>query len=105
MLISKHISTKEHNDLCQVQALSIPNSRRNIQVNLAQEPQDISEKIDATVTNHLQNNILDALMATSATQDYPQDTMEKSPVRKANAMTTKTDNVQNLTKMIQDLRK
>ena len=54
---------KEYNDLKQVGALSVQNSRLNAQMNNIQDPGIISDQISTNITNDLQNTILDFLIA------------------------------------------
>ena len=64
---------KEYNNLKQVGALSVQNSRLNPQANNLRDNSNIGEQISANIANDLQNTILDALMSiqSSTTEEPP----------------------------------
>ena len=68
-------------------------------MNLAPTTNNISNQISATVANDLRSMIIDAIMALNKGNTLN----EEPPVPQVNSVTTTTDSVIQLTKMVADL--
>ena len=92
---------KEYNELRQVGALTIQDSKLQPQVNIAATQQNLSEQISSTVANDLRNTIMDAIMALNNTDTAP---LEPSAPQ-VNAAAQHTDQVDQLTKLVSELQR
>jgi len=92
---------KEYNELRQVGALTIQDSKLQPQVNIAATQQNLSDQISSTVANDLRNTIMDAIMALNNTDTAP---LEPSAPQ-VNAAAQHTDQVDQLTKLVSELQR
>ena len=92
---------KEYNELRQVGALSIRDSKLQVQLHHTQTPQDFSSQISATVTKDLRSTIMDAIMALYNNTDTPSTSSTEPQV---NAINANPNDVKLLCKLVTNLR-
>ena len=92
---------REYNELRQVGALSISDSKLQAQLNHTQNSQDFSSQISATVSNNLRSTIMDTIMALNNNQDIPSASSTEAQV---NAVNANPNDVTQLCTLIDELR-
>ena len=92
---------KEYNELRQVGALSIKNSKLQPQLNFTATSENMTEQISASVTNDLRNTIMDAIMAL---QQGDTSSNPEPIAPQANSVTVANDNVLQLAQLVKDLK-
>ena len=91
----------EYNELRQVSALSIRDSKLQPQLhNVNTTPQDLGTQISSTITNDLRSTIMDAIMALNSTADSLNET---STIPQVNLVTNKPNKMQQLCKLVTEL--
>ena len=90
----------EYNELRQVGALAIHDSKLQPQLHHTQNTQDLGTQFSTTITNDLRSTILDAIMAFNSNKDVPS---ESPSIPQANAVNSKPTEVQQLCKLVTEL--